>query len=119
MNKSDKMNDEMREAFCNWLETEHGVKPIEGIAIDALANMTNPQLFAGFQAAYQLQQEKIDALMQNTESMSQTNAALIKKLDMAVEALESIARYDPTPNWQGAYAQTALNQIKGKTTCSK
>lgn len=70
------MNDEMREAFCNWLETEHGVKPIEGIAIDALANMTNPQLFAGFQAAYQLQQSK---------------------LEKAIEALEDISHYK---NWR-------------------
>ena len=64
------MNDEMREAFCNWLETEHGVKPIEGIAIDALANMTNPQLFAGFQAAYQLQQTKLDKAVSALEEIS-------------------------------------------------
>ena len=34
------------------------------------------------------------------------------KLDKAVSALESIARYDPTPNWQGAYAQTTLTEVK-------
>ena len=73
---------EMREAFCNWLETEHGVKPIEGIAIDALANMTNPQLFAGFQAAYQLQQVKIDRLERALEAyhdgIEKYNKALTK-----------------------------------------
>lgn len=59
----------MREAFCNWLETEHGVKPIAGIEIDALANMTNPQLFAGFQAAYQLQQKRIEELVEIADSL--------------------------------------------------
>lgn len=34
----------------------------------------------GFQAAYQLQQKTIDALMQNIESMSQTNGALSNRL---------------------------------------
>ena len=38
------------------------------------------EIWDGFQAAYQLQQTTIDALMQNTESMSQTNGALSNRM---------------------------------------
>lgn len=89
------MNDEMRKAFeADYTKRYLGVNV--GSALDKFESGMYKQadthfVWLGFQAAYQLQQTK---------------------LDKAVSALESIARHDPTPNWQGAYAQTTLTEVK-------
>lgn len=72
----------------------------------------NPQgIYHSFQA-WAHQQAIIDALMQNTESMSQTNAALLKKLDNYDDNYMAEARKVGQLQTQLSLAVEALERIK-------
>jgi len=55
---------EMREAFCQWLVDYQGIKPSE---VDVIAKGSHPALYKGFQAAYQLQQRRVEELESELE----------------------------------------------------